>query len=130
MTDIYEKINSGYYNNPIGYPGHKPNTFNCQSCGVKVDKDDNFCKGCGFHVNIHIENVIKEWSDCRNEYEKAELERHERFKSDALNNFGYLNHPKADLIYAKAWEEGHAHGFSEIFTCLGELCQFLDRFLE
>jgi len=52
----------------------------------------------------------------------AEIGRlREEFKHDALDEFGLLNHPKADKIFAYAWEQGHSAGYSEVYNYLSEL---------
>jgi len=49
----------------------------------------------------------------------------DRFKTDALTEVGLSDHSKRDLIYEKAWADGHAYGYSEVFNCLGELADFV-----
>lgn len=44
--------------------------------------------------------------------EEARL--YELFKSDLFANHGLTNHPKADLAFSYAWEDGHSHGYNEI----------------
>lgn len=47
------------------------------------------------------------------------------FKKEALEHVGLENHPKKDLIYSKAWEDGHAYGFSEVLCHLESLSDFI-----
>lgn len=56
-------------------------------------------------------------------YEK-EAEEHEVHKLELAKEHDLVDHPKLDLLYAKAWEHGHANGFSEVaywFEDLAEL---------
>ena len=77
---------------------------------------------------------LKTWEKEITEYRElvkahnAETKRLEdQFKHDALDDVGLLNHPKADKIYAKAWEDGHASGLHEVYQ---ELCDLAELFLD
>lgn len=47
------------------------------------------------------------------------------FKSDLFIDLGIVGHPKAELLYSKAWEMGHANGFSDVYYYAGEFVEFL-----
>ena len=49
------------------------------------------------------------------------------FKSEALKSVGLENHPKKDIIYSKAWEDGHSRGYSEVYGKLVELAEFIEE---
>lgn len=59
----------------------------------------------------------------REEYRKEESRIHNDFRRDALTEVGMLGHPKADKVYALAWENGHAYGFREVFSHLQDLAE-------
>ena len=48
-----------------------------------------------------------------------------RFKNDALNYIGILHHPKANVIFNKAYSSGHSSGHYEILNYLVDLDEFL-----
>jgi len=50
----------------------------------------------------------------------------EQIKHDMLEDVGLLNHPKANRIYAYAWDKGHSLGYSEVYNVL---CDLADLFL-
>lgn len=51
----------------------------------------------------------------------------EEFKRAALEYVGLAGHPKAERIYAYAWEQGHSSGLSEVLHYLEDLAElFLD----
>lgn len=61
------------------------------------------------------------------EYQKEDYRIYNLFKEDALKEVGLLNHPKADKIYNKAWNDGHAYGYGEVLTHLENLAElFID----
>lgn len=49
----------------------------------------------------------------------------DEFKADALADAGLTDDPAADVIYAKAYENGHPAGYNEILNELGMLTDFL-----
>lgn len=54
----------------------------------------------------------------REQYRKDEGRIHQEFRDDALKAVGMFGHPKADKVYALAWENGHSAGFQEVFNHL------------
>lgn len=48
-----------------------------------------------------------------------------RLKRDCLEELGRTNHPKAELLWSKAWEMGHANGFSDIWYHMRDLGELL-----
>ncbi|AGS80939.1 hypothetical protein [Caulobacter phage Cr30] len=38
------------------------------------------------------------------------------FKQDLEEEFDVQNNPKKDLLFSKAWEQGHAYGFNEVYN--------------
>ena len=51
---------------------------------------------------------------------------YQRFKHDALEDVGLLNHPKADKIFDYAWDKRHADGCLAVYDILCELADLLD----
>ena len=49
----------------------------------------------------------------------------DKFKADALAAVGLDGHPKADAAFDKAWSEGHAFGYNEVFKELRELADLI-----
>jgi hypothetical protein len=75
---------------------------------------------------------LEEWNkDMVAYYAKSEKCRqkqfllNEKFKEDVLAEFGLTGHPKADKVYAMAWEHGHANGLSEVEYWVGELVELV-----
>ena len=70
-------------------------------------------------IEIYKEKLAK--------FNKRTRELEDQFKHDALDDVGLLGHPKADKIYNKAWEDGHASGLHEVYQ---ELCDLAELFLD
>jgi hypothetical protein len=43
------------------------------------------------------------------------------FRADLEEYYGMTGHPKADLLYSKSWERGHAYGLSEVANVYSDL---------
>ena len=71
------------------------------------------------------ENGQSEYDEQMRKYREAEMEVHARFKKDVLEKNGLKDHPKADLVYSKAWEHGHASGFHDVAYWVGELAELV-----
>ena len=50
-----------------------------------------------------------------------------QFYADALEESGLEKHPKSNIIYSKAWEDGHSGGYSEVFNKLLDLAEFVEN---
>lgn len=70
-----------------------------------------------------------------NAYHEEERRLTEQFKTDALieldrlrldyNGDVVFKHSKADTLWAKAWEHGHAYGLSEVWIYLQDFDELL-----
>lgn len=47
------------------------------------------------------------------------------FKADVLAELGISGHPKADKLYAMAWDRGHSEGYSAVFDRAEELSELI-----
>lgn len=60
-----------------------------------------------------------------NAYMEDECRLSEEFKADLETEFEMKNHPKANLLYMKAYEFGHSSGFSEIYHYYAQLVELV-----
>ena len=58
-------------------------------------------------------------------YRKKVADLENQFKVDALKEVGLEGHPKANVVYSKAWDLGHAYGLSEVFIHLEGLAEIV-----
>lgn len=58
-------------------------------------------------------------------FRRREGELYEEFRREALEALKMDTHPKADKLYRLAWEDGHAYGFSEVWTYLSKYSELL-----
>jgi len=59
------------------------------------------------------------------EYRAERTRLEEEFKIDALEFVGMLDDGAGEIIFKKAWEEGHAGGYSEVLAELERLVDFV-----
>ena len=59
------------------------------------------------------------------EYKKEEARLLEIFKNDAFEYLGISDNPKRELLYSKAWEEGHSSGLREVFEWMEDLSELI-----
>lgn len=48
-----------------------------------------------------------------------------RFRADLEQAFGVAGHPKAELLFRLAYEEGHGRGFHEVFLIYQDLVELI-----
>jgi len=75
------------------------------------------------------------WDKGSREAHRADQQRlDQEFRDDLLSAFKtlypWLNEGCLPTVFGKAWEDGHANGYSEIFYHFENLCEFLDNFLK
>lgn len=49
----------------------------------------------------------------------------EEFKADVFKELEIVGHPKAELLWSKAWDMGHANGFSDVYYYADELVELI-----
>lgn len=69
-------------------------------------------------------------------YRDDQRRLHDQFKSDALVELGLLEfasdgtilfkHPKAELLWEKAWDRGHDCGYSDVWNVIQDLKELID----
>ena len=62
----------------------------------------------------------------RRAYHEEEARLTALFKKDCLAELGLVAHPKADLLFSKAWENGHASGYSDVLYWMQYLSDLIE----
>lgn len=85
---------------------------------IKADYDLGFAK-----IKEAINDLKRQHLQ---EYRNEESRLVSEFFEDCEKEFGFSNFPNRvkDFIHSKAYEDGHAYGFSEIANKYGELVEF------
>ncbi|HYG36762.1 MAG TPA: hypothetical protein VEC99_18360 [Clostridia bacterium] len=114
------KIKNGDYKSKLDYPAKftKPQmpSFNQTAAAARefADKLE------------HWEKNEAEYKRLRAEY-NADVSRLEQvvFKSDLEAAHDLADHPKKDLLWAKAWGQGHSSGLSDVLYWYSDLAELL-----
>jgi len=68
---------------------------------------------------------VEEWEKKEQEFiavytawREKQIRLDAKFKEDALRDVGLEGHPKAEIIWTKAWEDGHSAGRHEVYMRL------------
>ena len=113
-------MNFDDYKNPLPYPGRPRKPKSPGPNGTSYAYSD--------YANLLEiwEAEVEEWEKKKAAYSAEEARLLEKFKQDALDDVGLKGHPAADAIYAKAWEDGHSNGYSEVYNELLDLADLAD----
>jgi len=63
-------------------------------------------------------------------YRRGEIERETKFIKELYKKHGFVNNELNDMIYSKAYEDGHAYGWSEVESHFSNLAEFVQDILD
>jgi hypothetical protein len=112
-SDLNERIRTGYYTIKTEYPKPPKRNSKCSQCNTQLQKDSNYCPNCGLKI-CNTKNETKQYHEDVKKYHEEEHTLHELFRNDLKEEYGLQNSKYEPLIWEKAWEHGHAHGYYEI----------------
>lgn len=58
-------------------------------------------------------------------YNEESARLQDQFKADLFKEFGVEKNPKAEKCYAKAYEQGHSSGYSDIANCFANMVELI-----
>lgn len=78
------------------------------------------------------ESLLEEYKEKRNSIQKLEAERMQEFKEELFSLYAYdgTSRETFEIIYQKAWEDGHSHGLWFVAEGVNELCGFVDDIIK
>ena len=65
------------------------------------------------------------FDEARNAYGAEESRIYEEFKRDLFHELDIEDNPKKGLLFQKAWEWGHASGYSEVYSVASDLVELI-----
>lgn len=108
---VYDLAVKGYFKCLLPYPSKneiKPVVKVCECCG----KED---------VIVSVEHQLKE---IRNLYHQEDRRLYELFKKLLFEEFDITGN-KAEVVFGKAWECGHASGYCEVVSYFRDYLEFI-----
>lgn len=118
MTTVRERIAQGVYETQLVYPSftRKPRL----AAGATSKEAREYAR-----LLAEFEEVQDAELAARRAYNR-DVDRLEAvFRQDLLAELGVTDHPKASVLWAKAWERGHSGGYSEVLSVAEDLVDLL-----
>lgn len=115
---VRDDIAAGLYETKLPYPAKpkNPSILSAKAGALSDEELASVPKTKGDH-----EKAMADYREARAAYDKDEARLLAQFQADLEAEFGVVGHPKADKLYALAWERGHASGLAEVVTHYEEL---------
>jgi|SRR6056297_873673 len=104
----------------------KPVAPICDNCGKRHDVYDVYCSKCGVNVQMTYQTKINLRKDAVKKYHEEVSMLNNLFRKHALDYVGLSNHPKKNIIFDKAYMDGHSAGYPEVLSKLEDLAVFIE----
>jgi hypothetical protein len=125
VVSIREKIEKGLYHSKIEYPVPRKFRGKCPGCDTRYYPPESdsvkFCSNCGQSLRELLDRQIEDRKAQRILYFEDRKRLEEEFKKDLFTDLNLVGHPKAELLYAKAYQLGQSSGYTEIYNYMIEL---------
>ena len=132
---MYPEISIYDYTNQVTeeYKSYEPDTlsrwkstrlaqFDAEEVGTKAQLEER--------RDIYEKQLEKEWRKYRETMHRRQGQVMDEFKQ-ALATAFFVNVPVtiSDLVYSRAWDEGHSSGLREVTNCYGHLANFVEEII-
>lgn len=136
MTDINTRIARGDYVNKVPYL-FKANyeKFYVYSQGkvivdglVILDHDERDTKRAEWKAAGYTAELITDrdgMKAARQAYQEENNRLELKFRADLEADYDMTGHPKADLLFQKAWDQGHSSGYAEVANTYDDLYELV-----
>jgi hypothetical protein len=116
MVDFYDNINSGYYSNAGDYPA-KP------SCPILEDSlFTSADQASEYAAKVRAWSLAMDvWKAAVDAYNRRSRELEQEFQRDLEDHHGMTGHPKAAILFGKAWDRGHSAGYYDVALVYDDL---------
>jgi hypothetical protein len=133
---MYDKIKAGAYNNTAHYPSKiEYDKFYVYHSGEVIhngiviwDEDERDAKRAEWRAAGYVIEQKVDWDAMnaqRDVYQAEERRLLAQFQADITAHFGLTDHPKAAMLFDKAWARGHGNGFAEVYSVYEDLKDLL-----
>ncbi len=122
LLSVRQKIDMNVYSPKTPYPGavRRPAYLSkkaydltvLEAASMKKDKEE-------------YDAAVAAVAELRKAYQNEVRACEDQFKIDLEVEYGLVGHPKADLLFSKAWEMGHSSGFGEVLNYYDELSELV-----
>ncbi len=121
--DIYQKVRNGDYNNKLEYPTDPKYKleYNVLNKTVSLLTDDDIRNLP--NIKKELQRETEEYNKQVDAYRQEDNRLYNQFFTDCHEYFGMTNHPSRPIVESKAWEHGHANGYSEVLSWYDEFAE-------
>lgn len=120
MTNIFEKISSGYYEVPYREKPKRPEVLGKPAYKL-TDMEAAELPAILAKHNEEVSDFLRARTADRERARELEAE----FERDALAYVGLADHPKATKLFNFVWQEKHSYSRTEVVSFLSELAEAL-----
>ena len=116
--DVFEKIAAGAYDNKIPYSARpkKPSRFSVTTAAAARKLADDL---------EEYEAAHKAWLKASDMYNTETRELKKEFVRDLEEYYDMTSHPRAYLLFEKAWEMSHSDGYHAVAVTYGDLSELM-----
>lgn len=82
-----------------------------------------FCRKAGITIVPYFNEA--DYKQAREAYNAEINSLQAEFKVDLFEEFGVTDNPKAELCFSKAWERGHAYGYSDVYSVFSDIVELI-----
>lgn len=118
---LYAKLSENYYKTKLPYPTKpkEPKT----TVDLSKASDEEVAMVRAAMAKFKEEEVA--YAARRNEYYEDEARLHAEFRADLEEENGMTGHPKADLLFSKAYDRGCSGGFDDVRSVYEDLVELV-----
>lgn len=120
--DFMIKVANGYYKGSMSYPkaAEKPAIFFRRVDELTDEEAEDLGRIWKNHKKVEA-NVLA----AREAYREEQRRLRDEFEADIAAYYAMSDHPKKDLLFNKAWEDGHANGYQSVTICYAKLLELV-----
>lgn len=118
MSVISEKLKTDAYTSKLPYPSKpfKPAVFNKRASDLTSAELTSMVA-----VRQQYETELDAYKEGVAAWREDSSRLAAEFRADLEHQYGMVGHPKADMLYSKAYELGHSAGFSDVHHYYSDL---------
>jgi len=119
---VYQAVQDGEYKNKLEYPAtvREPAVLRKVARDLTADEAKSLPAVCAQYAADKEAYVA-----ARQAYNEETAALTSKLKADLEAEHGLVGHPKADKVWAKAWEDGHSSGYGEVASIYDDLAELV-----
>ena len=119
---VTERVREGEYKTKLPYPERvkEPEILSRRARDLTSDEVASIAR-----VKAQYEADKIACDKARKAYSEDERRLESQFKADLEAEYKMIGHPKADLLWGKAWDHGHANGLHEVAFYYGDFVELV-----